>query len=55
MTAEISSLVCLLVGLLLYVLSFTVPKLGWLSPLGLIMFGVGLFHWLPGGHSVSIR
>lgn len=55
MTAEINALVCMLVGLLLYLLSFTVPKLGWLAPLGLIMFGVGLFQWLPGNHAASLR
>jgi len=57
MSLNLSYLIVTLVGLLLYFLSIWVPQAfgNWKTP-GLILFGVGLFYWLPAGaHALSIR
>ena len=55
MTVQVTALLVLFLGLALYILSVLAPKVAWLAPLGLILFGVGLFYWLPGNHAASIR
>ena len=55
MNTQITALVIMVLGLCLYLLTLVVPRVAWLSPLALIMFGVGLFHWLPGNHTLSLR
>ena len=55
MTAEINALVCMLVGLALFILALIAPKVAWIMPLALICFAVGLFHWLPGHHAASVK
>lgn len=55
MNAQITALIVMILGLALYLLTLVAPKVAWLSPLALIMFGVGLFHWLPGYHTLSLR
>jgi hypothetical protein len=45
----------MLLGLALYLLGVSIPRLAWLSTLGIVIFGVALFYWLPGNHSASLR
>lgn len=55
MNAQITALVVMILGLLLWILTLVAPRLAFLTPIALIMFGVGLFHWLPGYHNLSLH
>jgi len=57
MSLNLTYLLVTLLGLTLYFLSIWVEKAfaNWRTP-GLILFGVGLYYWLPAGaHALSIR
>jgi|GEM_PF-3522036 len=57
MSLNLTYLLVTLIGLALYFLSIWVPKpfANWRAP-GLILFGVGLYYWLPqGAHELAIR
>ncbi len=55
MSVFLTPLFVMLLGLVLYVLGYLVPKVAWLQPIAIVCFGVGLFHWLPGAHAAILR